>query len=235
MSQLRVLMYHKVADVADFLTVTPVQFEQQLRIIKKNYTPVRLSEVIEHICNKKALPKNAVLISFDDGYEDNFTNAYPLLKQYDIPFCIFLVSGFVGQASTHDGKTQQFLTVDQLTEMSALAEYACHSTQHQNINDIPEQNWDSEIGNCYSELQGSGLSIQAAWAYTYGAFPKKDKAKMAVLEKCFQDAGIHCAFRIGNRINRLPLRMPYCIERLDIRGDQPHWRFKLKLWLGKML
>lgn len=235
MSQLRVLMYHKVAEDADFLTVTPAQFEQQLSIIKKTYTPVRLSEVIEHISNKKALPKNAVLISFDDGYEDNFTNAYPLLQQYNMPFCIFLVSGFVGQASLHDGKTQQFLTLAQLNEMSGLAEYACHSTQHQNINDIPENEWTEEIRKCYSDLQGSGLNIQAAWAYTYGAYPKKDKAKMAVLEKCFQNAGIHCAFRIGNRINRLPLLTPHCIERLDIRGDQPLWRFKLKLWLGKIL
>lgn len=235
MSQLRVLMYHKVADVADFLTVTQTQFEQQLRIIKKTYTAVRLSEVIEHICNKKALPKNAVLISFDDGYEDNFTNAYPLLKQYDIPFCIFLVSGYLGRASLHDGKSQQFLTVDQLKEMSALADYACHSTQHQNINAIQELEWDSEIDNCYKDLLGLGLSIQPAWAYTYGAYPKKEPAKMAKLEKSFQNAGIHCAFRIGNRINRLPLRKPYCIERLDIRGDQPLWRFKLKLWLGKII
>lgn len=234
MSQLRVLMYHKVADVPDFLTVTPAQFEKHLSIIKSKYTPVRLSEVIEHIQSKKTLPKNAVLISFDDGYEDNFTKAYPLLKKHNIPFCIFLVSSFVGQNSIHDGKSQQFLTSEQLSEMKTLAEYACHSVNHQNINDLTESEWTGEIGKCYEDLKASGLNIQPAWAYTYGAYPKRDSSKMTLLEKSFQQKGIHCAFRIGNRINSLPLKKPYSIERLDIRGDQPFWRFKLKLWLGKI-
>ncbi|MFM6983437.1 MAG: polysaccharide deacetylase family protein [Chitinophagaceae bacterium] len=235
MSQLRVLMYHKVAEEPDFLTVTPAQFEKQLIIIKSKYTAVRLSEVIEHIQTKKALPKNALLISFDDGYADNYTQAYPLLKQYNLPFCIFLVSDFVGQTTIHDSQSQQFLSIKQLQEMNALAEYACHSTNHQNINDIPVNEWEHEIGKCYDNLKASGLNIQTAWAYTYGAFPKKEASKMALLEKSFQKNGITCSFRIGNRINALPLKKPYSIERLDIRGDQPLWRFRLKLLMGKII
>jgi hypothetical protein len=74
-----------------------------------------------------------------------------------------------------------------------------------------------------------------AWAYTYGAYPKRNKTEFDAIKIAFKNAGISCAFRIGNRINKLPIKDPYKIERIDVRGDESFLRFRLKVGFGKIL
>ena len=228
-------MYHKVAEEPDFLTVTPADFEKQLLFIKRHFTPIRLSDLILHLKSNKVLPDNAAIISFDDGYLDNFTNAYPILLKSQIPFSIFLVADFIGKTVLHDQKQQEFLSVDQLKAMQDLAEYGYHSNSHKNLMDIDPELWQEEVATCFNSLRSLGINVQDAWAYTYGAFPKKDPKKLLYLKNLFQSTGIACAFRIGNRINSLPINEKYAIERIDVRGNQSMWRFKLKALLGKIV
>lgn len=232
--KLRVFMYHKLGHQADFLTVTPEQFEQQMQFIRKHFTPIRLSDLIQHLEHQSPLPEKAALITFDDGYENNYLLAYPILKQHQIPFAVFLVANYIGKEVSHDEQLQGFMDQKQLLSMQDLAEYACHSTNHQNIQDIPETAWSKEISDCYRLLQETGITVQPAWAYTYGAFPRKNPERFEQLKRYFEHAGIQCAFRIGNRINRLPIKNPFAIERIDVRGDQSFWRFKLKVGTGKL-
>lgn len=173
--KLRVFMYHKLGEQADYLTVTAAQFEQQLQFILQHYTPIRLSELVQHIEHQTPLPKKAALITFDDGYDNNYYLAYPILKQYQIPFTVFLVADYVGREVLHDQQLQRFMNQDQLQEMQDLAEYGCHSIRHQNIQDIPTEEWNNEIYDCYNKLQEYGIVVQPAWAYTYGAFPKNSQ------------------------------------------------------------
>ena len=58
--------------------------------------PVSVYDLVRCIMNKKELPLNAVAITFDDGYEDNYRKAYPILKKYNIPATIFLTTGYIG-------------------------------------------------------------------------------------------------------------------------------------------
>lgn len=234
MKQLSVFMYHKVGEQADFLTVTPEQFEQQMQFIRQHYSPIRLSELIQHLEHQSPLPEKAALITFDDGYENNYLLAYPILKKLQVPFTVFLVADYIGKEVAHDQKVQRFMNQQQLQDMQDWAEYGCHSTKHQNIRDIAAEEWDREISSCYQTLQQLGIAIQPAWAYTYGAYPKKNPDSFAQLKRSFQNAGIRCAFRIGNRINNIPNKHPYTLERIDVRGDQSYWRFKLKAIWGKL-
>jgi len=232
--KLRVFMYHKLGHQADFLTVTPEQFEQQMQFIRKHFTPIRLSDLIQHLEHQSPLPEKAALITFDDGYENNYLLAYPILKKHQMPFAVFLVADYIGKEVAHDQQMQRFMSQHHLQNMQDWAEYGCHSTKHQNINDIAVEEWYNEIENCHQSLQQQGITIQPAWAYTYGAFPRKNPDSFAQLKHIFQNAGICCAFRIGNRINNLPIKNPYTIERIDVRGDQSYWRFKLKAIWGKL-
>lgn len=65
-------------------------FEKQLQFFKKNFTVVTMEEVIRAINEKNELPKNAMLLTFDDGYIDNFTVALPLLKKYGMQGSFFI-------------------------------------------------------------------------------------------------------------------------------------------------
>lgn len=234
MKRLSVFMYHKVGEQADFLTVTPAQFEQQMQFIRQRFTPIRLSDLMQHLSDQTPLPDNAALITFDDGYDNNYHLAYPVLKKHQMPFVVFLVANYIGKEVAHDQKLQRFMSQQQLQDMHDWAEYGCHSTKHQNIRDIASEAWDTEISNCYQALKQLGIAIQPAWAYTYGAYPKKNPESFAQLKRSFQNAGIRCAFRIGNRINKLPVKNPYAIERIDVRGDQSYWLFKWKAIWGKL-
>lgn len=233
---LTVLMYHKVSEVnTDFLTVNSKQLKQQLVWLKARYHIITLSNLLAHIEHGTPLPPKALLITFDDGYENNYTLAYPIFKALNMPFSIFLVGSFINQTTMYDGQMQTFLNTYQLAEMSDIVEYGFHSISHQHLMNLPQNEWQQEIEAGVSCLQNLPVFIQKAWAYTYGGFPKKDKHAFIQLVQIFKKQNISCAFRIGNRKNRLPIKNPYAIQRIDIIGNDSFLRFKWKVLLGKIL
>ena len=72
-------------------------FEMQLRWLKRHYTVLPLSEVLDGLEGRRTLPEYAATITFDDGFRNNFINAFPLLLKYNLPATIFLTTDFIGQ------------------------------------------------------------------------------------------------------------------------------------------
>lgn len=90
-----VLMYHHVSPSPGAITCSPANFEDQLRwLSERNYRSITTAEFADHL-NGKAAPKKSVLITFDDGYLDNWVYAYPLLKKYGFNAVIFLVTSWI--------------------------------------------------------------------------------------------------------------------------------------------
>lgn len=227
-------MYHKADEShSDFLTVTVAQLKRQLKYIASNYKVISLSDLLEHIEIGKQLPEKALLITFDDAYANNYSLAWPLFREMQIPFAIFTVSGFVDRTLQYDGHVQAFLGSAQISEMNGLCEFALHGFEHANLMNLNEDEWEKEIEHCIEKAKEKNLPFKAAWAYTYGSFPKHSHAQFELLKTIFRKNGIKCAFRIGNRLNNLPLKDNFCIQRLDIRGKQSFLRFCLKLKYGK--
>ena len=102
--RLTILAYHrvtrkKVEDIQSSLPtlfVTEESFTRQLEFIRKHYTIMTFSDVQSYIRNG-GLPRNSLIITFDDGYEDNYTNAYPLMTAMNIRSAMFLASNKIGQ------------------------------------------------------------------------------------------------------------------------------------------
>jgi peptidoglycan/xylan/chitin deacetylase (PgdA/CDA1 family) len=97
-SQTLILLYHRVADLEtdpQLLSISPEHFAEHLEYISENYNPISLSALGRAIEEKK-IPDKSVVITFDDGYADNFLNAKPLLEKYDVPATVFVTSGYVG-------------------------------------------------------------------------------------------------------------------------------------------
>ncbi len=236
MNTLRVLMYHQV-DVSkrNFLCVTVEQLKKQLLYIKSKYVPIRLTDVLEHIEKGTLLPDNAILITFDDGFENNFTHAYPVFEGLSIPFTIFTVNDFIGKKTSHDSIEQDFLSEEQILKMVHLVDFAHHGLRHDNLMDLSLEKREIEIIESVKDMATFKHKTLNAWAYAYGAYPKRNKTEFDALKIAFKNAGISCAFRIGNRINKLPIKDPYKIERIDVRGDESFLRFRLKVGFGKLL
>ncbi len=92
-----VLLYHKVAKLNSDpwgLAVTPLHFAEQLETLRQYTTVMQLQQLSQSSFDD--LPERSVVITFDDGYADNFYNAKPLLERYGIPATIFLATGYTG-------------------------------------------------------------------------------------------------------------------------------------------
>jgi peptidoglycan/xylan/chitin deacetylase (PgdA/CDA1 family) len=103
--KLKILVYHRVDyhDNGSFLNslrVTPKNFELQMRYLYENrYNIIPLCEAIEIIKYHMDIPQNSVVITFDDGYKDNYMNALPILRKYDFSATVFLTTQFVDSGS----------------------------------------------------------------------------------------------------------------------------------------
>ena len=98
-SQVLVIMYHRIGAKKDdwsFETLSPQDFERQIDYFCRNFQVLSLDEIAQYIHQEKSLPEKAVVITFDDGYRDNYLHAYPILKKYNVPAIIFLTSGHIG-------------------------------------------------------------------------------------------------------------------------------------------
>jgi len=91
-------MYHRIADPESdiwSIAVSPDNFEQHLKMLQKTGNVVPLDLLAEGI-NSHSMPRNSIAITFDDGYNDNFTVARPLLEKYNLPATFFITSGNLG-------------------------------------------------------------------------------------------------------------------------------------------
>lgn len=102
-----ILTYHRVNDEDDpFFPSLPTEvFERQMAFVARAYVVLPVEELVERI-GRGTLPRNALAITFDDGYRDNLTHAAPILARYGLPATVFLATGVIG--------TRQALWFDQL-------------------------------------------------------------------------------------------------------------------------
>lgn len=120
-----VLMYHHVTPAGGMINATPQNFESQLKWLRKHgYRSLSSTQFAEHLDGNPA-PGKSVLITFDDGYLDNYVYAYPLLKKYGFQAMIFLVTSWMqdGEARPCAGEGSLPNTPDHATCKSlALAQ-----------------------------------------------------------------------------------------------------------------
>lgn len=98
-----ILMYHRIIDPADSedrytqpgMNVSRKVFEKQVSFLAAHYNVMPLQGLIKCLKTGKQLPRRAAIITFDDGWRDNFLYAYPVLQKYHIPATIFLTTDFI--------------------------------------------------------------------------------------------------------------------------------------------
>jgi peptidoglycan/xylan/chitin deacetylase (PgdA/CDA1 family) len=123
-----ILTYHRVGARISRMVVSPGEFEAQLEYLKRNdYRVIRLADLAEFLEGRRALPKRAVVITFDDGHISSYRFAYPLLVKYGFPATFFLYTDFLG--------AKEALSWPQIREMadSGLIDFQAHSKTHANL------------------------------------------------------------------------------------------------------
>lgn len=126
-----VLYYHSVdKNAANEVTIAPDVLEEQLNYIKdNNYITITMKELYEHIKNKEPIPEKSILITFDDGYMNNYTEAFPILKKLNMKATIFCVGNSL------DGS--YYLSEEAIKEMSDYGiDIESHTVNHVHLDTL---------------------------------------------------------------------------------------------------
>jgi peptidoglycan/xylan/chitin deacetylase (PgdA/CDA1 family) len=241
---LPILMYHKIgrpptpSHLPD-LWVSTERFRWQMNHLKRRgYTPIGFGDLEAARSGRKNLPAKPVMITFDDGYRNNYELAYPVLRELGMKANLFLVHETVGRHNAwHDPSSEPWLPMlswAQIREMrsSGTFEFANHTMRHPRLDRIePEQaRWEvSEAKKRLEDALGEGVS---AFAYPYGAGAADPRVREEVLR-----AGHTIDFGVKSRIAAPRWKpdgsLPEALPRLYVRGSDTWLDFRLELSRGR--
>lgn len=101
---LRILAYHRVLSIAEpdafdfdleLISASEVRFRKQMRLLRERYTPILFGDVIRALDTGARLPPRPVIVTFDDGYDDNYRVAFPILRELGVPATFFVSTGHI--------------------------------------------------------------------------------------------------------------------------------------------
>ena len=214
-----VLSYHQVNDEDNnALTVPAAVFEQQMAYLHDNgYHAITPDQLNAYLTEGAPLPEKPVLITFDDGYQDNYENAFPILQKYGMTATIFLISDFMD-------RFDKYLTWQQVQEMSEAGIYmGVHTLSHFELPGLSK-------AELYQQIEGGKLAIE--WktlqfteyiAYPCGSY---NADVLAVARDCGYKGGFTVRYDLVH-----PGDNPYLLSRVPVFGHNAHsfWKFKLRL------
>lgn len=236
----RILMYHMISDPikgAKFnsLRISPELFEKQLRYLTDNgWHFFTMSELLS---KKDQLTEKSIALTFDDGYQDNFTNALPLLKKYKAKATIYLVvdrhnrewsSKRKKKNNSGELMAEPKLLDNQIKELieSGLVEIGSHTVTHDNLPMISEEQKHDEIVGAKKQIEDLfGIKCHS-FCYPFGLF---DQTDLALVES----AGYSNATTVETGISNLNDTSSYLLKRITVSGKDNFYAFKLKLKIGR--
>jgi len=177
-----ILMYHKIPD-QDLQSVHKIyvnksNFEKHLKFFKfHKFETLTFSELAEFWNGQRSLkdfPKKPLLLTFDDGYKDNLTNAQPLLKKHHMRANIFLLADHSITENTWDSNTREpssaIMTLDEKKKLDpAVFEIGSHGFHHLHLNQISEEKAFEEMKSSKEQLEKDFERPITAFAYPFGS------------------------------------------------------------------
>ena len=147
-SKILVLNYHQIQNKSTSLSIPLADFDAQMRYLSsQGYISITPEELYSGLSGELELPKKPVLITFDDGYADNYTNAFPILQRYGMRATIFIIPAFVGVY-------QNYLTWDEILEMQdGGITFESHTMHHYKLEELPDDEIRSELLNSKQTLE----------------------------------------------------------------------------------
>lgn len=227
-----ILMYHKVTPDPRSgglgLRVSPEKFAAQMRYLREHgYTVVSLDDAAAFLKGVKSLPPKPVVITFDDGYRDNYLYALPILAEYGYPATIYLVAHAVGRYNFFDADRgvqprNEMLTWEEIREMRAKGiTFGAHTLDHPHLTRISPEEARRQIAGAKKFLEEKlGCPVEH-FSYPYGGFNSRVAAIVAA-------AGYKTAVTSRQGVN-YPGANPFTLKRIRVTGKYSLQRFAHEL------
>lgn len=172
-SSVPMLYYHSVnPSEANEIIISPEKLKNQLMLIKNlGYNTITIDELNDYLTSNKNIPEKSIVISFDDGYMDNYTYAFPILKELNMKATIFLITSGID-----DG---YYLSSDQIEEMASYGiDFESHTVSHKKLDTLTYEEQLSELKNSKITLENLLNKKINTIAYPFGAY-NEDTIKAA--------------------------------------------------------
>ncbi len=168
-----ILMYHYVswppANADRYrrdLSVAPEQLAEHLAYLQgQGYQGITLYDLLNHLAWGQPLPEKPIILTFDDGYRDNYDNAFPLLRQYGFPATFFVLTEVTGQ------DVPDYMSWDQLREIAAAGmDVECHGRVHDDLPKISHDRLVWQVLGCREMIEAELGQRPRFVAYPSGQF-----------------------------------------------------------------
>jgi peptidoglycan/xylan/chitin deacetylase (PgdA/CDA1 family) len=174
-SLITVLAYHRVdTPDGDVNNVSPENFARQMAFLRSRYRVVSVAGLLKILARGRNTDR-VVVVTFDDGYRDNYLNAVPILRRFDLPACFFLSSGIVGTGRHFDhdlelaGRPLPVLSWDEVREMADLGfEIGSHTVNHARLSDCDPDLLRYEVAESKAELERHLGKPVTLFSYPFG-------------------------------------------------------------------
>ena len=202
--------------------VPPEEFAAQLDDLQREgYTAITMLDFMKAKKGKAQLPEKPVILTFDDGYEDNYTEMLPILEAHGMTAVVYMVTNDIGQAG--------YLTWDELRDMQARGiEIGSHTADHLPLTTLPAAQQEDEIRLSKLLLEWNGIRTVFSFSYPNGAY---DEAMPEMLKR----NDYLTAVTGDPGINTFSTN-PYELQRVNI--PRPRFglaEFRLRLWKAELM
>jgi peptidoglycan/xylan/chitin deacetylase (PgdA/CDA1 family) len=232
-----VLAYHAIADLSSDerlseFAVPPGRFATQIDgLLERGWKFVGLEEIRVMLRRGRALPKSSVLLTFDDGYRDLLTEAFPILAARDLPAVVFAITDRIGGTNEWGeagrARPQPLLDEEGLRRLAAAGiAVGSHGATHRRLTELDAGDLDAEIEGSAERLQSIGLPKPVAFSYPYGAWNPEVAAAV-------RSAGYELAFTVSPGVAERA-RSAYALPRLEVfaadRASILHLKARTAAW-----
>ena len=185
---LPVLMYHSIGyEKGNTVRLPKEKFKEQMHYLKDNdYVTLSLNEAYDFFVSNKPIPEKALVLTFDDGYLDNYTEAFPILKELNFKATIFVITDLID-------KTPGYLNIEQLKELQANEiDIQSHTVHHEHLKQLSYDTQMKTLKDSKDFLQKTLSKKIQYLAYPYGEYSE------ATL-KAVKESGYKMAFSTAGR------------------------------------
>lgn len=158
-----VLYYHSIdPSESNEVILSPQKLKAQLQYIKDSgYTTLTMTELNDYISKHTPIPEKSIVITFDDGYKDNYTNAFPILKELDMKATIFVITSVID-----DG---YYLSKNEIKELSDYGiDIQSHTVKHLHLNTLSYEEQLQELKSSKETLEAITNKPVISVAYPFG-------------------------------------------------------------------
>ncbi len=170
---LPILTYHSLDDSGSVISTSPATFETQMKYLAQSgYQSLSLSEATVFIRERKPFPEKAFVMTFDDGYQNNYKVAFPAMKEFGFKATIFLISAYCEKSWSGDlssFEARPMLSWSEIKEMHRYGiEFGAHTSTHPDLTRIPIDQAEREMAESKMAIQDRLGAQVTSFAYPFG-------------------------------------------------------------------